>query len=106
MNKFYEECDAEKHPEFRFLAERTEDGATIYYREQFSCSHRYIWKYTYINGILRNYTIVPIMIKMYALVISTEGPQSGPKWRNLFKTDFSTPLCYARNDPNKRICYI
>jgi len=22
---------------------------------------------------------------IYALVISTEGPQSGPKWRNLFK---------------------
>jgi len=26
------------------------------------------------------------------LVIPTERPQSGLKWRNLFKTDFSTPL--------------
>jgi hypothetical protein len=50
--------------------------------------------------------VIPVVMKICALVISTEGPQSGPKWRNLFKTDFSTPLCYARNDPNKRIYYI
>src|SRR4030066_35762 len=29
--------------------------------------------------------IIPIVIMLCALVISTEGPQSGPKWRNLFK---------------------
>jgi len=32
------------------------------------------------------------VIKGCAPVISTGGPQSGPKWRNLFKTDSSTPL--------------
>ena len=29
--------------------------------------------------------IIPIEIMIFALVISTGGPQSGPKWRNLFK---------------------
>jgi hypothetical protein len=27
--------------------------------------------------------IIPIVIKGYAFVISTVGPQSGPKWRDL-----------------------
>jgi hypothetical protein len=49
--------------------------------------------------------IVPIVIKICAFVISTGGPRSGPKWRNLLKTDFSTPLRCARNDTNKRIGY-
>lgn len=33
--------------------------------------------------------IIPIMIKMCAFVISTEGPQSGPKWRNLLNKQIS-----------------
>ncbi len=49
--------------------------------------------------------LTPIVIITCALVISTVGPQSGPKWRNLFKKDFSTPLRYARNDTSKRIDY-
>jgi hypothetical protein len=32
--------------------------------------------------------LIPIMIKMCAFVISTGGPQSGPKWRNLLKNRF------------------
>jgi len=51
-------------------------------------------------------SLIPIVIKICAYVISTEGPQSGPKWRNLLKTDFSTPLRCARNDPNKLIYYV
>ncbi len=27
--------------------------------------------------------LIPIVIKICAFVISTEGPRSGPKWRNL-----------------------
>ena len=35
------------------------------------------------------YGLIPIMIKMCAFVISTEGPQSGPKWRNLLNKQIS-----------------
>ena len=54
---------------------------------------------------LRSRAVIPIVIKICDFVISTGGPQSGPKWRNLLKTDFSTPLRCARNDTNKRIDY-
>ncbi len=47
--------------------------------------------------------IIPTVVKRYAYVISTVRPQSGLKWRNLFKTDSSTSLCSARNDVNERI---
>ena len=29
--------------------------------------------------------VIPVEMKICAFVISTEGPQSGPKWRNLLK---------------------
>jgi hypothetical protein len=31
------------------------------------------------------HTIIPIVLHICAFVISTGGPQSGPKWRNLLK---------------------
>jgi hypothetical protein len=52
-----------------------------------------------------------IVIFISDFVISTEGPQSGPKRRHegavakSIKKDFSTPLRYARNDTNKRTDY-
>ena len=33
--------------------------------------------------------MIPIVIKFCAFVISTEGPQSGPKWRNLLNKQIS-----------------
>ena len=36
--------------------------------------------------------VIPIVIKICVFVISTVGPRSGPKWRNLLKPDFSTSL--------------
>jgi len=46
-----------------------------------------------------------MVIEDFTFVISIERPRGGLKWRNLFKTDFSTPLRYARNDTNNRINY-
>jgi hypothetical protein len=39
------------------------------------------------------------MIKMCAFVISTGGPQSGPKWRNLLKNQISR-LRFAELTPS------
>ena len=38
---------------------------------------------------IRYSILIPIMIKICAFVISTGGPQSGPKWRNLLKKQIS-----------------
>ena len=51
------------------------------------CYAQNAWPGTYeiIRLIALKERLIQIVIKICAIVISTGGPQSGPKWRNLFK---------------------
>jgi hypothetical protein len=46
----------------------------------------------FIKNTFLKIIIIPIVIAICAFVISTEGPRSGPKRRNLLKTDFPSGL--------------